>query len=104
VRLPGGLDFIVAVPGPFSRLLASSRSVLLHDRTIVALLGWLPRLTIKPTSAHGYGQIYVGAINRALAVVTIGLTLYLGKSDNLAADYGIAVSLTMLMTSALPFS
>ena len=64
-------------------------------------LGWLPRLAIKQTSATGYGQIYVGAINWALAAVTIGLTLAFGKSDNLAAAYGIAVSLTMLMTSVL---
>ena len=67
------------------------------------LLGWMPRLTIKQTSAEGYGQIYVGAVNWALAAVTIGLTLSFGKSDNLAAAYGIAVSLTMLMTSVLLF-
>jgi KUP system potassium uptake protein len=36
-------------------------------------------------------------------VVTVGLALFFGKSDNLAAAYGIAVSLTMLMTSALLF-
>jgi KUP system potassium uptake protein len=64
-------------------------------------LGWLPRLRIKQTSAVGYGQIYVGAINWLLLVVTVGLTLFFRKSDNLAAAYGIAVSLTMLMTSAL---
>jgi KUP system potassium uptake protein len=66
-------------------------------------LGWLPRLRIKQTSEVGYGQIYVGTINWLLMVVTVGLTLYFGKSDNLAAAYGIAVSLTMLMTSALLF-
>jgi KUP system potassium uptake protein len=66
-------------------------------------LGWMPRLSIKQTSAEGYGQIYVGAVNWALAAVTIGLTLSFGKSDNLAAAYGIAVSLTMLMTSVLLF-
>jgi len=66
-------------------------------------LGWLPRLTIKQTSAAGYGQIYVGAVNWALAAVTVGLALFFGKSDNLAAAYGIAVSLTMLMTSVLLF-
>ena len=32
-------------------------------------------------------------------IVTLGLTIGFGKSDNLAAAYGIAVSLTMLMTS-----
>jgi KUP system potassium uptake protein len=66
-------------------------------------LGWLPRLRIKQTSALGYGQIYVGAVNWLMMAVTIGLTLVFRKSDNLAAAYGIAVSATMLMTSVLLF-
>ncbi|WP_291685420.1 potassium transporter Kup [Bradyrhizobium sp.] len=66
-------------------------------------LGWLPRLAIKQTSSEGYGQIYVGVVNWLLMIVTVGLTIGFGKSDNLAAAYGIAVSLTMLMTSALLF-
>jgi KUP system potassium uptake protein len=66
-------------------------------------LGWLPRLLIKQTSSEGYGQIYVGVVNWMLMIVTVGLTIAFGKSDNLAAAYGIAVSLTMLMTSALLF-
>jgi KUP system potassium uptake protein len=66
-------------------------------------LGWLPRLRIKQTSSEGYGQIYVGTVNWLLMVVTVGLTIGFGKSDNLAAAYGIAVSLTMLITSALLF-
>jgi len=64
---------------------------------------WLPRLRIKQTSSEGYGQIYVGVVNWLLMIVTVGLTIGFGKSDNLAAAYGIAVSLTMLMTSALLF-
>jgi KUP system potassium uptake protein len=36
-------------------------------------------------------------------IVTLGLTIGFGKSDNLAAAYGIAVSATMLMTTALLF-
>jgi KUP system potassium uptake protein len=66
-------------------------------------LGWLPRLRIKQTSSEGYGQIYVGVVNWLLMIVTVGLTIEFGKSDNLASAYGIAVSLTMLMTSALLF-
>jgi KUP system potassium uptake protein len=66
-------------------------------------LGWLPRLNITQTSAEGYGQIYVGAVNWLLMIATIGLTVGFGKSDNLAAAYGIAVSATMLMTTALLF-
>jgi len=66
-------------------------------------LGWLPRLQITQTSEEGYGQIYVGTVNWLLMIVTIGLTVGFGKSDNLAAAYGIAVSATMLMTTALLF-
>ena len=66
-------------------------------------LGWLPRLHITQTSAEGYGQIYVGSVNWLLMLVTLGLTVGFGKSDNLASAYGIAVSATMLMTSALLF-
>jgi len=66
-------------------------------------LGWMPRLPIKQTSQAGYGQIYVGPVNWLLMLITLGLTLGFGKSDNLAAAYGIAVSATMLMTSALLF-
>jgi KUP system potassium uptake protein len=64
-------------------------------------LGWLPRLHITQTSAGGYGQIYVSSVNWLLMLVTVALTIGFGKSDNLAAAYGIAVSATMLMTSAL---
>jgi KUP system potassium uptake protein len=66
-------------------------------------LGWMPRLHIVQTSEQGYGQIYVGAVNWLLMFVTLGLTIGFGKSDNLAAAYGIAVSATMLMTTALLF-
>jgi KUP system potassium uptake protein len=66
-------------------------------------LGWLPRVHITQTSAGGYGRIYVGTVNWLLMLVTLGLTVGFGKSDNLASAYGIAVSATMLMTSALLF-
>jgi KUP system potassium uptake protein len=66
-------------------------------------LGWLPRVHITQTSAEGYGQIYVGAVNWLLMLVTLCLTVGFGKSDNLASAYGIAVSATMLITSALLF-
>lgn len=66
-------------------------------------LGWLPRLRIKQTAAESYGQIYIGTINWLLMGVTIGLVVFFQSSDKLAAAYGIAVSLTMLMTSGLLF-
>ncbi len=66
-------------------------------------LGWLPRFQIVHTSAEGYGQIYVPVVNWLLMTATVALTVVFAKSDNLASAYGIAVSATMLMTSALLF-
>jgi KUP system potassium uptake protein len=66
-------------------------------------LGWCPRMKVTQTSREGYGQIYIGTVNWSLMVVTVGLALAFRKSDNLAAAYGIAVSLTMLLTTVLLF-
>jgi KUP system potassium uptake protein len=66
-------------------------------------LGLCPRLHITQTSVEGYGQIYVGFVNWILMALTLGLTLTFRSSDNLAAAFGIAVSLTMLLTSILMF-
>jgi KUP system potassium uptake protein len=55
----------------------------------------------KQTSAEGYGQIYLPAVNWLLMVVTLGLAICFGSSSNLAAAYGIAVSATMLATTVL---
>jgi KUP system potassium uptake protein len=66
-------------------------------------LGLCPRLNITQTSAEGYGQIYVGSVNWVLMALTLSLTLAFRSSDNLAAAFGVAVSLTMLLTSVLMF-
>ncbi|MBG0811923.1 potassium transporter Kup [Methylosinus sp. H3A] len=66
-------------------------------------LGLSPRLSITQTSAHSYGQIYVGFVNWTLMALTLVLTIAFRSSENLAAAFGIAVSLTMLLTTALMF-
>src|SRR5260370_6663919 len=66
-------------------------------------LGWWRRFQIGQTSAEGYGQLYVPVVNWLLMTATVALTVVFAKSDNLASAYGIAVSATMLMTSALLF-
>jgi KUP system potassium uptake protein len=67
------------------------------------MLGLLPRVSIKHTSAHERGQIYVPFVNWALMLATIGLVLGFGSSSNLAAAYGIAVTLTMVITTILAY-
>ena len=66
-------------------------------------LGLLPRVTVSQTSAESYGQIYVGFVNWALMALTLVLTVAFRSSDALAAAFGIAVSMTMLLTSMLMF-
>jgi KUP system potassium uptake protein len=64
-------------------------------------LSMLPRVRIIQTSAEGYGQIYLPAVNWLLMLATLGLAIGFGSSSSLAAAYGIAVSATMLATTVL---
>jgi KUP system potassium uptake protein len=66
-------------------------------------LGLLPRLEIRHTSSVERGQIYLPWINRILLLCCMGLALGFQSSDRLASAYGIAVTLTMLITTLLFF-
>lgn len=64
-------------------------------------LDYLPRIKIRHTSQSQSGQIYVPLVNWALMVACIGLVVGFQTSSNLAAAYGIAVSLTMVITTLI---
>ncbi len=64
-------------------------------------LGYCPRLDIAHTSSEEMGQVYVPQINWALMVATISIVIGFGSSTALAAAYGIAVTMTMLITAVL---
>ena len=64
-------------------------------------LGYCPRLDIEHTSSHEMGQVYVPQVNWALMVGTIAIVIGFGSSSALAAAYGIAVTLTMVITALL---
>lgn len=64
-------------------------------------LGYLPRMDLRHTSMHARGQIYMPLVNWALMLACIALVLGFRSSGNLSAAYGIAVTLTMLITSVL---
>ncbi|MFO1512101.1 MAG: potassium transporter Kup [Verrucomicrobiota bacterium] len=66
-------------------------------------LGYVPRVAIEHTSSSARGQIYIPWINWGLMLACIGLVLGFRSSDNLAAAYGIAVVLTMIITTLLLF-
>ena len=64
-------------------------------------LGYLPRLQIDHTSAQERGQIYMPQVNWTLMVAAVALVIGFQTSSNLAAAYGIAVTLTMMATTVL---
>ncbi len=64
-------------------------------------LGYAPRLLIRHTSAREIGQIYIPSVNLVLMLCAIGLVIAFRASTNLAAAYGVAVTATMAITTAL---
>ena len=66
-------------------------------------LGLLPRLEITHTSETQEGQIYIGRVNRLLLIGVLILVLVFKNSSALASAYGIAVTGTMVTTTALAF-
>ena len=66
-------------------------------------LGYLPRLRIAHTSVKETGQIYVPFINWSLYVCIVLAVVLFGSSSKLAAAYGIAVTIDMLITTLMTF-
>lgn len=66
-------------------------------------LGLLPRLTIRQTSVHQIGQIYMPATNWLLLAGVLVLVFGFRTSSAMAAAYGIAVTGTMVVTTCLAF-
>jgi KUP system potassium uptake protein len=69
----------------------------------VVQLGYLPRLNVEHTSVRDTGQIYLPAVNWGLFVAIVIAVVMFRSSTNLAAAYGIAVTLDMLITTTLTF-
>jgi KUP system potassium uptake protein len=64
-------------------------------------LGYCPRQAIIHTSEATIGQVYLPAVNGMLLVGTVSLVLGFRHSDSLAGAYGLAVSMTMLLTTIM---
>ena len=66
-------------------------------------MGYLPRTQILHTNQDESGQIFIPQVNTSLSIACILLVVSFGTSSALASAYGIAVTLTMLATTALFF-
>jgi KUP system potassium uptake protein len=67
------------------------------------LLGFLPRMRIKYTSEQEMGQIYMPGVNWILLMGVVIAILAFKSSSALAGAYGIAVTLTMVITTIMTF-
>lgn len=93
-------------------LLASAAAIIASQAVIsgaysltkqAILLGFLPRMHIIHTSERDHGQIYLPAVNWLLLAGVIAAVIGFGSSSALAGAYGIAVTLTMIITTLLTF-
>jgi KUP system potassium uptake protein len=66
-------------------------------------LGLLPRMSVHYTSAREAGQIYMPGVNWILLGAVLLAVVGFGSSSAMAAAYGIAVTVTMLITTMLTF-
>ena len=66
-------------------------------------LGFLPRMRVRYTSAREMGQIYMPGVNWALLAGVLAVVLFFRSSSALASAYGIAVTLTMMITTVLTY-
>jgi KUP system potassium uptake protein len=66
-------------------------------------LGVLPRFSIQHTSASVEGQIYLPRVNHILLVGVVLVVVLFRSSSDLAAAYGVSVTATMVIDSAMAF-
>ncbi|KUG07699.1 KUP/HAK/KT family potassium transporter [Solirubrum puertoriconensis] len=81
----------------------ASQALITGSFTLVAeaiRLNMWPKVKLNyPTDVKG--QLYVPSMNRLLLLGCIAVVLYFRKSENMEAAYGLAITVTMLMTTLL---
>ncbi|RYP98859.1 KUP/HAK/KT family potassium transporter [Bifidobacterium pseudolongum] len=63
-------------------------------------LNWMPHLQVR-YPARTRGQLYIPTINVVVCVATVAVLLIFRNSEHIAAAYGLALTVTMVMTSIL---
>ncbi|RSX53363.1 potassium transporter Kup [Bifidobacterium dolichotidis] len=113
-------SYVTTVPNPFFEMMhpnmrfiavflavaagiIASQALISGAFTIVSeatRLNWMPHLQVR-YPARTRGQIYIPVINTVLCVATIGVMLLFKDSEHIASAYGLALTITMIMTSIL---
>jgi KUP system potassium uptake protein len=81
----------------------ASQALISGSYTIISeaiQLNFWPKIRISyPTNLKG--QMYIGSVNWSLMIACILVILFFKESSNMEAAYGLAITITMLMTSFL---
>lgn len=103
--VPEGILLPIVVLATMATIIASQALISgVFSLTAQAVqLDYLPRIAIRHTSQKQAGQIYVPLVNWLLMIACVGLVLGFRSSSNLAAAYGIAVTMTMAITTLIFF-
>jgi KUP system potassium uptake protein len=112
---PGAIDnpFFLLIPhwGRIPMVVLATVATVIASQSVISgafsvtrqavQLGFLPRLTIRHTSAREIGQVYVPAVNWFLLGAVVALVVGFGSSTRLASAYGIAVTGTITVDTLL---
>ena len=100
--LPEGLRIFAVVLSTFAAIIAS-QALITGSYSIVSeaiRLDLMPHLKIMYPSENK-GQIYIPLVNNVLWAGCVGVVLLFRTSEHMEAAYGLAITVTMLMTTVL---
>lgn len=102
--LPTGLRPFTIVLATFAAIIASQALITGSYTLVNEAIGlkFLPRVNINHPNVHR-SQIYIPFVNWFLCAVTLGVVWYFRTSEHMEAAYGLAITMTMLMTTLLLF-
>ena len=100
--LPGGVRIFAVVLSTLAAIIAS-QALITGSFSIVSeaiSLDLMPHMKIEYPS-ETKGQIYIPIVNRMLWVGCVGVVLFFRSSERMESAYGLAITVTMLMTTIL---
>ena len=103
--LPENFRVFAVVLSTFAAIIAS-QALITGSYSIISeaiRLNLMPHMRIAYPS-ETKGQIYIPLVNNIMWVSCIGVVLYFRSSSHMEAAYGLAITVTMLMTTMLLFT
>ncbi|WP_125588482.1 KUP/HAK/KT family potassium transporter [Companilactobacillus jidongensis] len=100
--LPGQTKIFAILIATMAAIIASQALITGSYTLVEEAIGLkiLPRLRVK-FPGDSKSQLYIGSVNWLLCLVTLGIVWSFRTSEHMEAAYGLAITLTMLMTTIL---